>query len=245
MDRRDFVTIAGIGTITALAGCTSVGGTPATVEELNVEETTQNTIRVTGVGTVETEPDAVGFSVSVERSDREDASVVVEELASAAQQLRTALLEYGIPEENITTTRYSLREDSRRNVYEGEHRYSVELDDPDAVGEAIDVAVEAGADSIGRVNFTLSEARREELYDRAVQEAVDDARSEAELYTRAADQQLGEPVSMETTKTRHTPFRWDFNVAVAEASADGAATQIDAGDVAVHAEVTIEYEFAN
>ena len=109
----------------------------------------------------------------------------------------------------------------------------------------IDLCADAGADSIGRINFTVSEEQREELYDEAVQEAVDEARTEAELYTAAADQRLGEPVSIETTQTGHSPFRQHFDLAVAESTDDAASTQIEQGDVAVTAKVTIEYEFEN
>ena len=174
MIRREFIAAVGTGAAGLLAGCASIAGEePADadvhVEELAVERIERNTIRVTGSGSVETEPDEARFSVSVVAHDSDDASAVVEALADRAESVRDALVEYGIPEENVTTERYSLRENSRRNRYEGEHRYAVEVDDPDAVGEVIDVCVDAGADSIGRISFTISEERREELYDEAVE----------------------------------------------------------------------------
>ena len=248
MQRRHFIAVAGTGAAGVLAGCSSIAGEQPTVEdvhvdELAVEQVERNTIRVTGTGSVETDPDEAGFSVSVEAHDRDDASAVIAELADRADRLRDALLDYGIPEDNITTERYSLREHSRRNRYEGEHRYAVEVDDPDAVGEVIDVCADAGADSIGRISFTISEARREELYDEAVESAVEDARTEAELYTEAAGQTLGDPVSIETTRTGHSPFRQGYDMAVADDADAAAATRIDDGQVSVTAEVTIEYEF--
>lgn len=249
MRRREFVTAAGIGTVTTLSGCISTADSDdgTTVEELNVdqmsvEQVERNTILVTGVGTVETDPDKVSFTVSVESSDRDDASAVVEDLAERAEDIRAALLEYGIPEENVTTANYRLRENSRHNRYEGEHRYGVELDDTDAIGEVIDLCVEAGADSIGSIDFTVSEERRDELYDQAVDRAVEDARTEAELYADAAGKTLGDPTSIETQRTGHRPFRQHLDVAFATSADDGAATRIDEGQVSVNAEVTIEYE---
>lgn len=253
MRRREFVTVAGIGTATVLSGCISQadgeGDQGTTVEELDVdqmsvEQVRRNTIRVSGVGSVETDPDEVTFTVAVESSDRDDASAVVEDLAERAEALRQALLDYGLDDEDVTTDSYRLREDSRSNRYEGEHSYRVELDDTDVVGEVIDLCVDAGADSIGRIDFTVSEDRREELYDEAVDRAVGDARDEAELYANAAGKSLGEPTSIETTRTDHRPFRQHVDVAFAESADDGdAATQIDSGQVAVTAEITIEYEF--
>ena len=248
MKRRTVIAAAGTGAAGLLAGCASIAGEEpgvedVHVEELAVEQTERNTIRVTGAGSVETDPDQAGFSVSVAAHDRDDASAVIEELAERADRLRKALLEYGIPEDNITTERYSLREHSRRNRYEGEHRYAVEVDDPDTVGEVIDVCADAGADSVSRISFTISEERREELYDEAVEKAVEDARTEAELYTEAAGQTLGEPTSIETTETGHSPFRQEYDMAVAEDTDGAPATQIDEGQVSVTAQVTIEYEF--
>lgn len=247
MRRRDFVATTGIATAAALSGCTSALGeetnTNTTVEELHVQQVEQDTIRTTGSGAVETDPDRATFTVSVEAHDRDDASAVVDDLSEQADELLAALLEYGVDEDDVTTTRYDLSESSRRNRYEGEHRYRVEVDDPDAVGEVIDVAVDAGADSVGRVQFTLSEQRREELYDDAVEEAVEDAREEAEMYSSAAGQALGDPTSIETSQTGHAPFRQRLDVEFAADADDGAATQIEQGEVAVTAEVTVEYLF--
>jgi len=248
MRRRSLITAAGTATAGLLAGCTSIAGEePAAgdvhVEELGVEQVERNTIRVSGAGSVETAPDTASFSVSVAAHDRDDASAVIEELADRADRLRDALLDYGVPDANITTERYSLREHSRRNRYEGEHRYAVEVDDPDAVGDVIDVCADAGADSISRISFGISEERREALYDEAVTAAVEDARTEAELYTEAAGQTLGEPTSIETTETGHSPFRQEYDMAVAEDADSAPATQIDEGQVSVNARVTIEYEF--
>ena len=242
MKRRTFLAGAGLGLVSATAGCLSSDPDSVNVDNLDVEQTDRKTITVTGSGVVETDPDEARFSVSVEAQDRDDAAVVVEELAAKGQELLTALEEYGIPEDNITTSRYRLRESSRRNRYEGVHQYSVTVDDPDAVGEVIDVAVDAGADSIGSVNFALSEDKQDDLYDEAVQKAVDDARNEAELFTTAEGVTLGDAVSIESTQHGHSPFRAEFDMAMTEAD-DSAPTEIEAGAVTVSAEATIEYEF--
>lgn len=260
MDRRTFVKLAGLGTLaTATAGCISdVSGdtgqdsnqaqpsevTIEDVENLDVERTERNTIEVEGTGVVETDPDTATLSVSIEAHDRDDADAVVEELAVRGDQLVEDLTAFGIPEDDITTTRYSLRESSRRSRYEGHHRFGIEIDDPDSVGEVIDLVADSEADGIRSVDFTVSEEKREELYDEAVQRAVDDAREEAALYTAAAGVSLGEPVSIETPQTGVSPFSRTFSLSVAEAATDDApSTELQQGDVSVTAQVTIEYEF--
>lgn len=256
MHRRNVLKLAGVGVAGALAGCLSASGstedgtddgteelTIGEVEHLEVQETGRETIEVGGTGVVETEPDMATLSVSVEAHDRDDADAVVRELAARSDQLVEDLTDAGIPEENITTTRYSLGESSRRNRYEGQHRFTVEVDDPDEVGTIIDVVADSEADEIRRINFTLSEEKREELYDEAVERAVEDARAEAELFTAAAGTSLGDPVSINAANTGVSPFSRTFSLE-ATADTDDAApvTALQQGEVSVSAQATIEYE---
>ncbi|TQQ81199.1 DUF541 domain-containing protein [Halonotius terrestris] len=244
MNRRTALAVIGGGTVAALASpLSTASASPPPADRESTATQNRGTVRVTGTGSVDTDPDKAVISVGIEATDSEDASAVVSELATEAENLRQALRNYGIPEDNITTERYGLRHDEHDNRYEGQHRYSVEIDDPDAVGEVIDRCVAAGADTIGRIEFTISEARREQLYDEAVDAAVDDAHREAQLYTDATEQQLGEPISIETTGTNHVPIRRDLDVAVERDLAESAATRIEGGEVTVTAEVGIEYAF--
>ena len=58
----------------------------------------------------------------------------------------------------------------------------------------IDVLVGAGANDIGGINFTVSDASKH--LDEAREKAVADARRKAEIYARAAGVSLGEPISI-------------------------------------------------
>jgi len=255
MNRRTFIGLAGASTAAvATAGCLSSGlGSTSSqpedvtlddVENLNVETTDRNTIQVQGVGSVAAEPNSATLSVSIEAHDRNDASNVVSELATRSEQLIDDLTAYGIPEDSITTSGYSLREDSRQNRYEGEHRFSIEVDDPDSVGEVIDVAADSEADQIGRVNFTITGDERDSLYDEAVERAVADAREEAELYAAAADVSLGDPVSVETAQRGVTPQVRRFEMTAGDGAGQSAPpTELEHGQVTVSARASIEYEF--
>lgn len=253
MNRRKFIALTGASTAAiATAGCITgtIGNAGSTepddvtldeVEGLNVQATDRNTIQVNGSGTVTTDPDSAVLSVSIEGSDGEEASNVVDELATRSDQLTADLTAYGIPEDDITTTNYSLGEDSRSNHYEGEHQFRIQLDDSDEVGSVIDVAADSTADEIRRVNFTASDERREELRDQAVDRAVEDARAEAEQFAAAAGVSLGEPVSIETSDSGVSPY--SHRVYLTAESDAGAATELQRGQVTVSASVTIEYSF--
>ena len=58
----------------------------------------------------------------------------------------------------------------------------------------IDVLVGAGANEIGGINFTVSQASKH--LDEAREKAIADARRKAEIYAKAAGVTLGEPISI-------------------------------------------------
>jgi len=247
MQRRTLLKVAGVGAVGALAGCVSARGSTdddetVSVENLQVEETDRATITVGGTGVVEADPDMATLSVSIEAHDSDDADVVVEELAERSDELIAALTDAGLSEDDITTERYSLRKHSRNNRYEGEHRYAVTVDEPDDVGEIVDVAADAGADDIGRIDFGLTEETREELYDEAVERAVEDARAEAERYTTAADRSLGDVVSIDVSDRGVSPLSRSFTLEMADADDAEPATELQQGEASVTARATIEYE---
>lgn len=249
MQRRQVLAVSGAGlSASVLAGWFTLGPSgaddepaPATVESLDVEQTDQRTLTVDGSGAVSAEPDRAQLSVTVEATD-DEAAAVVAELAERSETLRADLRAADIDGDAITTAGYSLRESSRRSQYEGQHRFAIALADHERVGEIIDVVAASTADEITRVSFTLSEHRRDELYHDAVEAAVDDARAEADLYADAAAVTVEDPVDIETTQTRISPF--EQRLGLEAAAADDAATELEAGDVSVTASVTITYEFS-
>lgn len=240
MHRRQLLsTIASTGAIVALAGCTtSEKSDEVTVENMNVEETKQNTIRVTGNGVVKTDPNKVNLSVSIE-VEEETATEVTNKLQEKSSKLLSALSDYGLSDQQITTSQYSIHKSNRYDHYTGRHGFSIELFNTDNAGEIIDLAAKNGATNLGNVQFTVTEERREELYDKAVQKAVEDARKEAELYVEASGKTLGEPVSIEATDTGHQPFMPKVTYA-----GDTEGTQLEQGLAKVTATVEIEYKFS-
>ncbi|WP_171006714.1 SIMPL domain-containing protein [Halalkalirubrum salinum] len=157
MRRRKFITAAGaVGAGLASAGCTSLAATPigntgettspsvsgsnTQVDQLNVNG---QFIHVAASGAVETEPDTASISVVIEASGSE-AEAVREELASRAEELKDALLEYGLNDEQITTGRYDIREHRNDGTYRGINEFRINVEDVDSVGELIDTAVDGG-----------------------------------------------------------------------------------------------------
>ncbi len=235
-------TTAGVVGLVALAAVLSVVAGVVIAGDGAGASTANQTIVVSGTDTVEASPDAAVVSLSV-RAEGADAGAVGQEVANGAADLRSALADFGIAEENIQTQGYQIHQRERpqnggqETVYVGEQTVEVTLDDVDRVGPLIDAAVAGGADTVGGVRFTLSEDRREELRDEAIRGAIDNARGEATVIANSTELQLGGVQRAVSGQTGFQPYR-------AELSAGGAdaGTEIEPRDVTVSA--TVEVTFA-
>jgi uncharacterized protein len=248
MRRRTLLTATTAAATTALAGCLAESdegdrdplAAAAGIEGEVDDREAAATIQVAGSGEAESEPDLAALSVTIEESGSE-AESVRGNLAERADDLHDALVEAGVDEEGITTGRYDIREQRQGTGYEGVHAYEVEVEDVDAVGEVIDTAVDAGADSVGRVTFTLSDDRREAARAEALEEAVDAARSEAEVLAGAKDADLVGVVTVSTTGTDLRPHEGAVMETDDAADEDTAPTEIEEGPVSVSARVEVVY----
>lgn len=251
MDRRQFLAVSAGALTTASAGCTNNvlgnGSGPdenpsAAIDGAAPEgEFDGRTIEVSTSGEVEAEPDTASVSVGVEASG-DTADEVNDELAEKSDELRTAIEEFGVPEDDIESGRYDIRDPRNSAGFEGTHSYQIELDDPDEVGEFIDTTTEAGADDVGRVNFGLTDETRAELRDEALDEALANADDEAAYVAQNRDVEITGTSHVSTTNVDVTPHRATFDDEVAD-DADTGGTELDSGLVSVSADATVVYSF--
>ncbi|AEH38257.1 SIMPL domain-containing protein [Halopiger xanaduensis] len=249
-NRRQFLAASGVGIAAAMAGCAS----SASTDEAGAQSGDENSstggdreITVSASGEVESEPDRATVSVGVEARG-ETAEDVTDELATGAEQLRRAFDDLGIPEENVEEGRYRVRPepgpDGESEVIRGTHSFEVTLEDVERVGEVIDAAVEAGADNIGRVNFSLQEETRDRLRKDAIDEALTNADDEAGYIADNREVELAGTKSVTTGDVRVHAVSHDVGYS-GGAAEDSAAppTEIDAEPVTVSASVTVTYAF--
>ena len=254
MDRRQFIAGSSAALVAVTAGCLgsvledesrpSVQG--ATAAQHTDAEYATATVEVSASGTAETDPDKAVATVGVEVTG-ETADEVRSELVERSEDVRRAMADLGIPEDDIQTTRYSIRERRRGTGFEGVHAYSVEVDDVDRVGAVIDAAVDAGADTVGRVNFTLQDETRETLRNEALDDALATADAEAEHIADNRDVEITGTVSVSTSDVRVSSVRYDAAHDAPVEDADDAAptTEIETGPVTVSATVTVVYAIAD
>ena len=160
-------------------------------------------ISVTGEATVSVPPDLAQIDAGV-TSEAKTAREASETNNAAMGKVLLALKGAGIEEKDFQTSRLSLQPQSAPNPsrpgpsaivgYRASNRVTIRLRDVTKVASVIDTLVGAGANDIGGINFTVSQASK--LLDEAREQAIADARRKAEIYAKATGVTLGAPLSI-------------------------------------------------
>ena len=179
----------------------------------------RRTVTVSGSATVRSSPDEAVVTLGV-RSEAATAEEAMAENADRMNAVIRALLDQGLREDDLATSYLSLYPryaDSGLTVvgYTAENQVSVTVGDLDRIGRLIDRAVQAGANLTSGISFRLS--GENEAADRALADAVADARTKAELLAGAGGAGLGEVISIAEAGTP-TPPPVYYDYAVAEAA---------------------------
>jgi len=248
MNRRQLLCGSTTAITAALAGCTAIA-----TDSNGTDSGSDRTISVSHSGEVAAEPDLARIRTSIEVTGDEP-STVRDELNERADELRDGLLAAGLDDDQVTTDRFQVRDrvDRRRadaadidseadleqfTYYEGTHRFRITVEDTDVVGHVVDAAIDSGADSVDRIEFTLSDDRRAERRNDALESALDGARAEAEFIAAEVDTTVVEVQSVDTTDGRVSPVRAEVD----EVAEDTADTEIDTDDVTVRATASVRY----
>jgi uncharacterized protein YggE len=207
-------------------------------------DSADRTITVSAVGEAETAPDRATVRVAATATG-DDPAAVRDDLAADAQSLRDALEAAGISEEDYKTSNYRIDEQHRPRerqreapAYRGVHTFEVTLDDPDRTGSVIDAAADSNAE-INDIELTLSETRRDELRTEAIENAMSDARMQADTIADSGELHVTGVQRVDATQRHFRPVRYE------SAAGDGAAppveTAINTGDVSVQYQVSVTY----
>ena len=161
-------------------------------------------ISVTGEATVSVAPDQAQIDGGV-TSDARTAREASDANNAAMGKVLLALKGAGIEEKDYQTSRLSLQpqfatpskaSERAQGIlsFRASNRVTVKIRDVTKVANVIDVLVSAGANEIGGIHFTVTQASK--VLDEAREKAIADARRKAEIYAKAAGVTLGEPISI-------------------------------------------------
>jgi uncharacterized protein YggE len=184
-------------------------GVPTLISETGSDST--KTISVTGAGVATATADQATLNIGVEVTE-ETAGAAIAGNAELMAAVIEALKSNGISEDDIKTTSYNVypqydwKEDGRELVgYTVSNMVQVTVRDIDNVGNIIDVAGEAGANTIHGISFSLSEEKMAELKETAYVLALGDAQGKADLIAST----LGLTISgvQSVTESSYVPVR--------------------------------------
>ena len=235
--------MASLVLVPALWAC---GSAPGRGAQTVVVQDTATGVTVVGEGRVEVAPDLALLTIGVEAR-----RPTVEEARAAAAQAQTAVLEAlrgaGVAQEDVQTTALSVQPDfeyseqGRRLLgYVVTNQVQAKVRALDSVGPLVDAAVSAGGDltRLDSLSFVLSEP--EAARAQAREEAIANARAEAEQLASLLGVRLGAPVSVEdvgATEGGPSPVMMRM-----EARDSAAQTPIEPGRTEVRAQVRVRWD---
>ncbi|MDE2403989.1 MAG: SIMPL domain-containing protein [Sphingomonadales bacterium] len=207
-------------------------------------------LTVTAEGRSTRTPDLATFSTGV-ASTAKTASAAMAANAAAMNRVIAALKAQGVAPRDIQTANLSLnpqyedgpRPDNRppRVVgYQASNTVAVRARDLAKMGAVIDTLVNAGANQVNGPDFSLDNP--DAALDEARLAAMKSARARADLYAKAAGLHVLRVLSI-AESGGYQPQPRVFYAAKAMAM-DAAPSPVEAGEVAMNVNVTIQYELA-
>jgi uncharacterized protein YggE len=244
-------TMLAAGALVAVAALAVVwqGGAPKIANAQTATNEPKTNIGVSGTGKVSVAPDTAIASIGVE--------ITAPTLAEATQQASEAMTKVldaikaqGVDAKDIQTTSYNVYP-LTNNPKEGEspivtaYRVSnivtVKVRDISKVGQVLDAALAAGANSVNSVYFTVDDpsAAQEE----ARTAAVKDAMAKAQTLAAAAGVQVGNIISISETVPVAIPFYRGGFEAMPAPAASGAGP-VETGSTEISVTVEMHFEIA-
>lgn len=167
---------------------------------------------VVGTGVANAEPEVAQVNAGVElRGD--DPAALVDEGAQKIDQAISAAQELGVSEEDIQTTGYNLWVETVYDpekgtptgevIYHLSHYVQVTLRDLNQVGELLAAMVEAGANTISGVSFTVEDPKA--LVEQARQQALANASARAQQMATGLNIEIGKPILVMETSGGYMP----------------------------------------
>jgi len=206
----------------------------------SVEQGTHLT--VTGQGSISVVPDMATVNIGVTTTS-DSVAMAQTENSATMQRVLTAIKRLGIEDKDITTAYYSINPqynyDQAQPViygYQVMNTVKVTLRDIDKIGELLEKATTAGANTADSIIFGSSKA--DELYSMALEEAYTAAKAKGEVLADAAGMKIKGLVSVSDSSSISSPM--DVRYAMADA-ASSIAVPVESGQLTFTATVTAVY----
>ncbi|MCB9078759.1 MAG: SIMPL domain-containing protein [Anaerolineaceae bacterium] len=222
-------------------GLATFGLSTAQADTLHQDSATPRTITVVGEGTVSAAPDIATINLGVQVNDPE-VKAATDQADQIMADLIAALKAEGVADKDIETAYYSLYIDRPFGpdgqpgsaTYQLSNSLQVTVRDLDNLTNILSVAIEAGANNINSVSFSIEDPS--DLRSEARQQAVDEAKTKAEELADLNGVAVGEVVRISEVIDQGIPFASERALAVG-----GGGGGITPGDVDINVQLQITY----
>lgn len=221
---------------------------PAALAQPVADDDPRPTLIVTGRGEVTMQPDRAIVSLGVVAESAE-AAAAQERVNEVMTDVIDAITDLDIPRNKLSTSNLSLQpiysrvrpdianQEPQITGYRASYTLSVVVDEIDAAGDVVDAGLNAGANQLQGVQFTLQddvEARLE-----ALRQASADAESKAAVIAGAMGVELDH-----VKRITEAPQFMPYPTAGVRVMSMEAASPIEAGELTITAQLTVEYVIA-
>lgn len=202
-------------------------------------------INVTGNSQVILSPDIAYVSIGV-HSEAESAKAAVATNNSQTQAVIDAIKGQGVDAKDIQTTNFSVYQQQKFSpagedlgtLFMTDNTVYVTMRDITKIGDILDASVNSGANSIYGISFDVQD--KETALATGRDQAMADAKAQAEALTKAAGATLGEVQSISYYSSAPIPMYYDNKVAN-PGMGGGASTPISSGQLTFTVSVTVVY----
>ncbi len=208
-------------------------------------------IQTRGTGEVTTAPDRVELSFAVV-TEHQDVRRAQTENSVRMNGVMDALKRSGLTSDDLKTTGSSIRQvtrdsdqrlqlDRQTTIYRVTNTLLVTMDDTTRAGEIIDRAIDNGANSVNYISFTLSDELQKSLRAEALELAVAESRTDADIVAAALGLSVRDVKEVSIDAGYSPMTRSMYDMAMPAAGMEKLETPIEAGDITVTATVSISY----
>lgn len=204
-------------------------------------------LNVNGTGQVYLTPDIAYIYVGV-HTEGATASEAVAANTAETQKVIAALKEAGVEAKDIKTTNFSIWPNTQYSpegqqigvVYVVDNSVYVTVRNLDDLGDLLDAAVSAGANSINSIQFDVAD--KSQAIKQARDAALENARTQAQELAAAAGVKLGEIQSIGFYDTSAAPYVDTFGGKGVGGGMEAAAVPIQPGQLTLTVTVSLTYE---
>lgn len=238
---RSIAVITAVLALTATAfasGCTTKVVTSSSAQPVN-------SVTASGQGSVFAAPDVASMSFGVTTNGAK-AKATLDSASKAAEKIISALKKQGVKAEDIQTSGvsiYPMQTDRGGKVVVTGYQASISVDaklrDLAKVGDVIEAASNAGANTINGPSFEISQDSDQRA--QAIEKAVAAAKKNAEAMAKASGKSLGDVISI-TSSNVSVPQPMMRSEMLAGSADMAAKVPIETGQLEVSADVTVMFE---